>query len=1050
MISFDDLVNVGGDTEQLENEMREIRLNTQVNRFSIIDCTNSIESLSSMISTITVADYSASLSSLSSDTLALYNSLTTITGGGGGGFGYLEPYSAHSTESFIYNCNDVLSNQSFNETFKEVGPNINFDNVSFTTDQKLSLKGQTFNSCLIQSNTEPMMLDYKLIQNNNLYNNSLMNIKADEFKNNVITNSSTSILFPHYNITALTDSGNQYSEISYLYMSNNNISDNTFISVNRNYITADIISSNMFSSHRYGNMIARSFIYNTMSYNCINNVLLMEHIHSNLFSINIGLYLDAGNAKKNTYTSNTYLKGCIRYCSGNLYDSIFMLSLTGTSHSLNTFNSITSMNLVNVYFKQNLLNNNSFINLSGYSLKSNTITTNSFININGYYVETNVLNSNSLINIDGYRIVSNSAWGQFLLNTVNGYILYNNQISGRVGKICHDQGSGNSFQPSILDYTGFSITSNTIGAYQNGHVKIGFAKGDYIGSVDNGGLLTLEVFSAEKINVGSVRGFCDIKAGNLYSCTIYYDTVCGVSVKNISSCEINNNPICNIDVWSSFIYNTLSSCNYAKIDGLTNINFDRNTFNDIETLKICIDNTKQFINKFSNISELHLKNANIFDSTKSNKFSNISSYFFKYTDGLYNGTDINSDLTSISNSAYIKYVPCSWLNVGGGGGSGGFDYWEGYVNHSQNGYNVSGTVKSALIANNIYSLGPYANFSNCTFQSVYEVHSLNCEKFHTNSFFSNQTEINIKASEFIENTFMNCRMVNVSACTFTGNSYIANGVVNISANDMKLINYIKNNDVANITCYNTDIINLNKPVISGNNYANIMGDNLWSGSMIDNKFINVNCKTIKYFSISNTFNNITAYYIGNNTIAYHNTNINCIFNFSCSNFNDNSVQVRTNSFNLSALYMADNTFSNCSYLTINAGNISRLQLYSDSQAISTNRVLKLKGNSIDSCNVMDYERVYLDCPIMKNIFLYDCPSIYLTTTYDFLKSFVYTSDYSNFNYSDKFIYNAFCTHFDFNDIDLVLDRFGGYSLTQIDKSKCYINGIPLIKLYPDA
>ena len=103
MISFDDLVNSGGDTEQLENEMREIRLNTQVNRFSIIDCTNSIESLSS-------------------NTLALYNSLTTITGGGGGGFGYLEPFSAHSTESFIYNCNDVLSNQAFPsfETFKEI------------------------------------------------------------------------------------------------------------------------------------------------------------------------------------------------------------------------------------------------------------------------------------------------------------------------------------------------------------------------------------------------------------------------------------------------------------------------------------------------------------------------------------------------------------------------------------------------------------------------------------------------------------------------------------------------------------------------------------------------------------------------------------------------------------------------------------------------------------------------------------------------------------------------------------------------------------------
>lgn len=1030
MISFDDLVNSGGDTEQLENEMREIRLNTQVNRFSIIDCTNSIESLSS-------------------NTLALYNSITTITGGGGGGFGYIEPYSAHSSESFIYNCNDVLSNQSFNETFKEVGPNINFDNVSFTTNQKLNLKGQTLNSCLIQSNTEPMMLDYKLIQNNNLYNNSLMNIKADEFKNNVITNSSTSILFPHYNITALTDSGNQYSEISYLCMSNNNISDNTFINVDRNYITADIISSNMFSKHRYGNMIASSFIYNTMSYNCINNVLLMELINSNLFQSNIGLYLDAGEAKKNTYTSNAYLKGCIRYCSGNSYDSIFMLSLTGTSHSLNTFNKITSMNLANMYFKQNLLNNNLLINLSGHSLKSNTITTNSFVNINGCYVEYNDLNSNSLNNISGYSLSGNSAYGQFLLNTVNGYIMKQNSCGGRVGKICHDQGSGNSFQPSILDYTGFSVSSNTIGGYQHGHVRIGFSKGDYIGNVDNGGLLTLEVFSAENFTVSSVRGFCDIRAGNLYTGRIMYNTRCSISVKHISSCELEHMPICNIDVWKSFIWNTLSTCNLMKLNAIScTISF--NQFKDIKTLKYNIYTNVR--DTFSNIRELHIRDALILNSTRSNSFVNISSYYFKYTDGLYSGTDIISDYASISNSAFIKYVPCSWLNqtFSSSGSGGGFDYWEGYGTHRKNGYNVSGTVKSALIVENIYSLSPYANFSYCTFQSLYEVHSLDCEYFHTNSFFSNQTEINIKASEFMENTFMNCKMVNVSACTFTGNYYIANDVVNVSAHNMKYSNTFNNNDIVNITCYNTDYMNLNKPIISGNNYVNIMADNLWSGVMNDNKFINVNCKTIKYFNISNTFNNITAYYIGNNTIINNNTNINCLFNFSCSNFNDNSVYVRTNSFNLSALYMADNTFSNCSYLTINAGNISRLQLYSDSQAISNNSVLKLKGNSIDSCNIMNYEKVYLDCPIMKNIYCYDCPTIYLTTTYDFVKSWVYTSDYSNFNYSDKFIYGDPCSHFDFNDIDLVLDRFGGFSLTQIDKSKCYINGIPLIKLYPDA
>lgn len=882
MISFDDLVDTGINTDEIENDLRNIRLNTQINRFSIIDCTNSIESLSSMISTITVADYSASLYSLSSDTLALYNSLTTITGGGGGGFGYLEPYSAHSTESFIYNCNDILSSQAFPslETFKEVGPNINFNAVSFTTAQKLNFKGQTFNSCLIQSNTEHMMLNYESMKSNKLINNGFINISC------------------------LTNTSNSYS-------------DNSFLT-----ITGSVINKNTISQH------------------------------------------------------------------------------------------------------------NTFVSLNGYSIQSNSIR------------------NNNMVDISGYSLSQNSIWGNgILLQTINGYEMNSEDYDGDVGRFCQHGGSKNTFNDSILDYTGYSVSSNVISARSIGHVKIGYTTGGNIGGINSGGLLTLEVFTGSKVKVNNIKGFCDMRMNAFLTCTVSSITKCNVSARSIEYCSFDHNSFCNFNIYGNCNHNIFTNADSLKMNAVS-AGFAYNTFTRISTLKL--DIYTDVADSFDSITELHLRDANVFLSSRSNTFNNITKYIFKYTDGLYSGTDIISDLTSISNSAFIKYVPCSWLNVGGGGGSGGFDYWEGYLSHRQNGYNVSGTVKSVLIADNIYSLSPYANFSHCTFQSVYEVHSINCEYFKINSFFHNLTEINIKASEFMENTFQLCKMVNVSACTFTGNYYVDNSLINVSAHNMKSINTFSKNDIVNITCYNTDVYNVNKPIFTKNSYVNIMADNLYSGIIADNSFVNINCKTLSAFNLSNTFNNITAYYIGNNTIAYHNTNINCLFNFSCSNFNDNSVQVRTNSFNLSALYMADNTFSNCSYVSINAGNISRLQLYSDSQAISTNRVLKLKGNSIDSCNIMDYERVYLDCPIMKNIFLYDCPSIYLTTTYDFLKSFVYTSDYSNFNYSDKFIYNAFCTHFDFNDIDLVLDTFGGYSLTQIDKSKCYINGIPLIKLYPDA
>ncbi len=1007
MISFDDLVDTGINTDEIENDLRNIRLNTQINRFSIIDCTNSIESLSS-------------------NTLALYNSLTS----GGGGFGYLEPYSAHSTENFIYNCNDVLSNQSFNETFKEVGPNINFDNVSFTTNQKLNLKGQTFNGCLIQSNTEPMMLDYKLIQNNNLYNNSLMNIKADEFKNNVITNSSTSILFPHYNITALTDSGNQYSEISHLYMSNNNISDNTFISVKRNYITANIISSNMFSRHSYGNMIASSFIYNTMSYNCINNVLLMENIHSNLFSINIGLYLDAGNAKKNTYTSNTYLKGCIRYCSGNSYDSIIMLSLTGTSHSLNTFNKITSMNLVNIYFKQNLLNNNSFINLSGYSLKSNTITTNSFININGYYVEYNDLNSNSLVNIDGYSINSNSAYGESLLNTVNGYIMKQNNISGRVGKICHGQGSGNTFQPSILDYTGFSVSSNTIGAYQHGHVRMGFAKGGYIGGVDNGGLLTLEVFSAETINVSSVRGFCDIKAGNLYTCTIYYDTVCNISAKNISSCAINNNPICNIDVWSSYKNNTLSSCNSVKINGLSNVYFDRNTFNDIETLKMYIDNTKLFINKFSKISELHLKNANIFDSTKSITFDNISSYYFKYTDGLYSGTDINSDLTSISNSAFIKYVPCSWLNVGGGGGSGGFNYWQSYDEHPLLGYNVSELVESGIINNHIKGVGPAADFYNCTFQDKYV--NLTGLTFSSNHIFNNKWYHDLKYIMFDENSYeiISSLKINCDVCRY-------NTFNQVKHLDLSCIRPVSSNSF--VSC--TDIYVYNQGthqiILSSCKNVNLTGGN-FNGVALNNDYVKINCNNIESFNYSNKFNEISCY--GCNSNTFKDCDLFSLTAFSMSNNTFNGIgDYKIKCHDCDGLTAEVRQFSiegynidNCLLSSYNEGDVSSLWSHD----------VYLKAFYAESIRAFRISNLHLDISAyLLHANISNIGTLYLNYTLPFISEQKASSD--TYLMNNVYIYS--CSHFDFPAIGRVVNN-GVYSWSHIPSQYVYINGVQLSKL----
>lgn len=963
MISFDDLVDTGINTDEIENDLRNIRLNTQINRFSIIDCTNSIESLSSMISTITVADYSASLSSLSSDTLALYNSLTTITGGEG--FGYLEPFSAHSTESFIYNCNDVLSNQAFPsfETFKEVGPNINFDNVSFTTNQKLNLKGQTFNSCLIQSNTEHMILNYKLIQNGEYSTNSFINVSADEFKNNILS-SNTFI-----NVSGIYNTGNNIFKAALCNIMDYQINDNTFSNIDVVNILGRNINTNTFAGGLYYNILCRNYNSNVGSIAGITNISAV-YIQSNTIT------------------------------SGGLFNN------TCFSHGKNTVCSIGKINANNLTFTSNIL------------------TSNSFVNINGYDIETNDLNSNSLVNIDGYYLNSNSVWGQFLLNTVNGYQMYKNQISGRVGKICQNQGSGNSFQPSILDYTGFSVSSNTIGAYQHGHVRMGFANGDYIGSVDNGGLLTLEVFSAEKINVSSVRGFCDIKAGNLYTCTIYYDTVCNISVKNISGCEINNNPICNIDVWSSYKFNTLSSCNSVKINALNAV-IGYNDFKNLSTLKYYIYTDARDV--FSTIKELHLRDANIFDSTRNNTFINISSYYFKYTDGLYSGTDIVNNLTSISNSAFIKYVPCSWLNVGGGGG---FNYWQSYDEHPLLGYNVSERLESDIMNNDISGVGPAADFYDCTFQDKFV--NLTGNEFNSNHIFNNKWYHNLDYLTFNNNSYeiisslkINCDICSVN--TFNQVKYL----------DLSCIRPISSNSFVSCTDIYINNQGNHQIILSSCKNVNLIGGN-FNGVALNNDYVKINCNNIESFNYSNNFNEISCYGCNSNTFK------------DCDLFSLTAYSMLNNTFNGRGDYKikchdCDGLTAEVRQFSIEGYNINNclLSSYNEGDVSSLwSHDVYLKAFYAESIRAFRISNLHLDISAyLLHANISNIGTLYLNYTLPFISEQKASSD--TYLMNNVYIYS--CSHFDFPAIGRVVNN-GVYSWSHIPSQYVYINGVQLSKL----
>jgi len=637
---------------------------------------------------------------ITSDTLILYNSLTN------GGFEYLEPFSVHSAESFIYNCNDILSNQSFTDTFKEVGPNINFNNVSITTNQRLNLKGQTFNSCLIQSDTEHLKLNYASMDSNSIYNNNFIDMKADTFINNDVK-SNTFI-----NISGFSNTGNTYSNNNILHITNN-------------------------------------YIY------------------------------------------------------------------------------------------------------------SNTITLNKSVSINASAAENNSIRSNNLVYFNAHSQSGNLIYGNSLLNTINGFELNSNSYAGSCAKICHYSGSSNTFVASILDYTAYSISRHTLGALKDGHFKIGYANFVNFGANDNGGLLTIEVLTAYNIGINSIKGYCDVKAGDMGACTIQYNTINNISARLITSCKFSTNTICNFDVWSSYKSNTVNDCKYIKLNAHTDLLFANNNFSDIETLKINAYNSNMSNNKFSNISELHLKNGNLItNSTNSNTFGNISSYYFKYTDGLYDGTIFNSDYSDIYDKAFIKNVPCSWLNIGGGG-SGGFDYWQSYSDHPVQGYNISDKLIDTSI-DYALGVGPAMDFQNCTFGRAQ--HYFTGNEFVSNKYYNVLFEGSFKYLSLGYNDFTNCLTLNLDVNVFSRNTFDKIKMLNITCNRPNDSNTIKNCSDVNLYIQGSYTLNA-----ESNKRLNICGGVYKSGGMIDNDFANINILTMSGINCKNKMNFISCVECVSNT-----------------------------------------------------------------------------------------------------------------------------------------------------------------------------------------
>lgn len=134
---------------------------------------NSLNALNSEMSSI-----NSSIASIKTDTSSIWNFVSTLTGGGGSNFDYLEEFtnSAHSTLKYRYNVSGNYSNVMISQDYNSVGPCFNIFSNTVSTDRYLNIEGfNALGNSFINNNLKMKFKDY----NFNL--NSFENCKNVEF-----------------------------------------------------------------------------------------------------------------------------------------------------------------------------------------------------------------------------------------------------------------------------------------------------------------------------------------------------------------------------------------------------------------------------------------------------------------------------------------------------------------------------------------------------------------------------------------------------------------------------------------------------------------------------------------------------------------------------------------------------------------------------------------------------------------------------------------------------------------------------------------------------
>ena len=416
------------------------------------------------------------------------------------------------------------------------------------------------------------------------------------------------------------------------------------------------------------------------------------------------------------------------------------------------------------------------------------------------------------------------------------------------------------------------------------------------------------------------------------------------------------------------------------------------------------------------------------NSTYSNTFSNISSYYFKYTDGLYDGTIFNSDYSSIYNKAFIKYIPCSWLNVGGGG-SGGFNYWQSYDEHPIQGYNVSERLESVIMNNNIKGVGPAADFYDCTFQDKYV--NLTGNEFNSNHIFNNKWYHNLDYLTFNNNSYeiISSLKINCDICS-------ANTFNQVKYLDLTCIRPFDINSF--VSCTDAHIKNMGdlKLVAESCKNINLTGGDINSGVLLNNDYVKINCNSFGSFNYSNKFNEISCHDCVSNTFS------NCQL------------------LNLNAFNMSDNTFS--------GDGEYKIKCYSCNGLYERVRQFSIEGYYVKNCTFTQYNEggdptsllshdYHVKCSFAESLY-----GFYLSNMHLDVSAYVLNGNFSNIdvmylNYKLPFISSQFdssktnlsnnlyvysCSHFDFPDKNRVMNN-GVYNWSNVPSQYVYVNGVPL-------